>query len=152
MFSSFSTPTIVPLRSTWCMNFHPGMDQNQTVGMTCVKLRCKYYKLLAPILHLKGLWETSRRSPHCDVKCSQFLAQTVFSRLFYLICLMNSYSCFTAQLKNLLFQDNFYNHPGKRKHFLSGFPPHSVHVPFIPAPPITNCPHRQVGIKSVPTS
>lgn len=33
---------------------------------------------------------------------------------------MSSHLCFTAQLQYLLFQDNFYNHPGKRNTFSLG--------------------------------
>lgn len=94
----------------------------------------------------KGLWETSSGSPHRG-QCSQLLNQTVLSPLFYLICLMNS-SLKTSSFRIIL---QLSLPPRQKEASLLRVPQHSLHAPFIPAPPITDCPHKQVGIKSVPT-
>lgn len=138
------------------MNFHWGIDQNQTLGMTCVKLRYKYYKQHAHIL--QNLWKGCGKLPAAlHTVVSVFTISCPDCVLISLLPypLNELLLTFTTQLKYLLIQDNFYNphdHPGRRKHLLSGLPQHSLQAPFIPSPPITNHTHRQVGIKSVPTS
>lgn len=132
------------------------MEQNQTVGTTCVKLRCEYYRKLAHIHQnvWEALWENPGSSPLPSLSVHNSLSRLCSDISLTLSFLTSSYSCFTAQFKYLLFQDDFYNshhhHPGKRRLLLSGFFQLLVYVPFISAPPVPFCPHKSMGVKSVP--
>lgn len=56
--------------------------------------------------HMTGLRENSSNSSHL-ASVFTIPAQSVCLHLFDLVCLANSYSCIRAQLKYLLFQDEF---------------------------------------------
>lgn len=148
MFSSFSTPTAVPLRSTWCINSHSGMNQNQTVGMNCVKLRCKCYKLLAHILRMKGLWEISTALPIVvsvfTVSCPDCVLTSLLPHM------LNEPTTHASQPNSSIspFRITFTNTQTKG----STFPHGSLCTLFMPLSSQLHRPHRQVGIKSVPTS
>lgn len=145
-FSS-STATTVPFRSTWCMTFHSGWTK---IRLWTWLVRNSDVNTANSLL-ISSVWKRPGKLPAAlPIVMSVFTMSCPDCVLTSLLPYM--LRCFTAQLQYLLFQDNFCIHPGKRKRLLSGLPQHSVHAPFIPAPPTTNRPHTQVGIKSVPTS
>lgn len=130
------------------------MDQNQTVGASCVKLRCEFYKKFAH--SHQNIWEDCGKIPAALYTLdSAFTIHYPDCILISLLpCLLKELLLFTAQLKYFLFQDDFYDsyHPPPRQKEAPPLWDPWAHVPVISAPPVTNWAHKSMGVKSVPTS